>query len=151
MNLPKAIIVDIDGTIADMSNNGRDPYDMTRIMEDEPMEDVICLIESYVNSKKSNIHKVIFLTGRGNSGFEGSKKWIEKHIGNRFGKNYELITRFDDDKNNKPKDYDFKKDVYERFIKPYYNIIGIFEDRNNVVKMWRKLGLRCYQIQEGDF
>lgn len=27
----------------------------------------------------------------------------------------------------------------------------VFDDRNSVVKMWRLLGLTCFQVAEGDF
>jgi hypothetical protein len=27
----------------------------------------------------------------------------------------------------------------------------VLDDRNSVVKMWRSLGLECWQVAEGDF
>ena len=30
-------------------------------------------------------------------------------------------------------------------------VTGIFEDRNSVVKEWRRLGYTCFQVAEGDF
>ena len=31
------------------------------------------------------------------------------------------------------------------------NIFLIFDDRKKVVKMWRSLGLPCFQVNEGNF
>jgi hypothetical protein len=32
-----------------------------------------------------------------------------------------------------------------------YNPTIAFDDRNQVVKKWRELGIKCYQVREGDF
>jgi hypothetical protein len=31
------------------------------------------------------------------------------------------------------------------------NIVGVFDDRQKVVDMWRKNGLTCFQVAEGNF
>jgi len=31
------------------------------------------------------------------------------------------------------------------------NVAMVFDDRNQVVDMWRKNGLTCFQVAEGDF
>ncbi|WP_457852111.1 phosphatase domain-containing protein [Mycolicibacterium conceptionense] len=36
-------------------------------------------------------------------------------------------------------------------MSPRYTVAGIFDDRNRVVDMWRRLGLACFQVAEGDF
>lgn len=46
-SLPPAIIVDIDGTLANME--GRSPYDYTRVMEDSLHEDVDLVITNFVH------------------------------------------------------------------------------------------------------
>ena len=30
-------------------------------------------------------------------------------------------------------------------------VLAVFDDRNSVVKMWRELGIPCFQVAEGDF
>jgi len=32
-----------------------------------------------------------------------------------------------------------------------YDIKGVFEDRNRVVAMWRRRGIRCYQVIDGNY
>jgi hypothetical protein len=31
------------------------------------------------------------------------------------------------------------------------NIVGVFDDRNKVVDMWRRRGLTCFQVNDGNF
>ena len=31
------------------------------------------------------------------------------------------------------------------------NIVGVFDDRQKVVDMWRKNGLTCFQVADGNF
>jgi hypothetical protein len=44
-----------------------------------------------------------------------------------------------------------KREIYERFIAPDYDILCVLDDRNSVVSMWREIGLTCLQVAEGDF
>ena len=55
------------------------------------------------------------------------------------------------DKNDSRKDTIIKHEIYENYIKNKFNVRVIYDDRNSVVDMWRSLGLKCFQVQEGDF
>ena len=44
-----------------------------------------------------------------------------------------------------------KKEIYEKEIEGKYCIQGVFEDRTQCVNMWRKLGLTCFQVTDGDY
>ena len=44
-----------------------------------------------------------------------------------------------------------KKEIYEQKIQPNWNIEVVLDDRNRVVKMWREIGLTCFQVNDGDF
>lgn len=48
-------------------------------------------------------------------------------------------------------DYVIKREIYEREIKDKYDVIGVFEDRQRCVDMWRALGLTCFQVAPGDY
>lgn len=41
--------------------------------------------------------------------------------------------------------------VKQEMFKKYYNVIAVFDDRNKVVDMWRKLKLPTYQVWYGNF
>jgi len=50
------------------------------------------------------------------------------------------------------KDAIIKKEIYHKYIEPNYNINAVFDDRNQVVDIWRlELGLPCYQVFYGNF
>lgn len=55
------------------------------------------------------------------------------------------------------KDNDFRKDavikeeIYKTFIEPKYDVVAVFEDRDQCVESWRNLGLLCCQVWYGDF
>jgi soluble P-type ATPase len=43
-----------------------------------------------------------------------------------------------------------KREILEELIKTRY-IVAALDDRNRVVKMWRESGIKCLQVQEGNF
>ena len=49
------------------------------------------------------------------------------------------------------KDFIIKKEIYEKFIKPKYEVLFVLEDRDQAVKMWREEGLTCLQVAPGNF
>jgi hypothetical protein len=44
-----------------------------------------------------------------------------------------------------------KEELFRARIQPRYSVAGVIDDRNRIVKMWRRLGLVCFQVAEGDF
>lgn len=48
-------------------------------------------------------------------------------------------------------DFELKKQIYNNKIRPYYNVLGVFEDRDQCVQMWRDLGLQCFQVADGAY
>lgn len=138
--LPFIYLCDIDGTVAD--NVGRSPFDMTRVLEDEPIREVVKTIKTLRNS-----FEIIFFSGRNECARADTEKWLGKHLGIDEG-NIKLFMRADNDMR---KDSVVKYELYEKYIKGKYNVIAVFDDRNQVVEMWREIGLKCFQTQEGDF
>lgn len=131
-------LCDIDGTIA--LKGDRSPYDMTRVSEDIPniaMLETIKLITSR--------YKIIFFSGRDDSSREDTILWISNNL-NKYG--VHLYMREIGDIR---KDSIVKKEMYEKYIKGNYNVIAVFDDRQQVVDMWREQGLNCFQVAKGDF
>jgi hypothetical protein len=52
---------------------------------------------------------------------------------------------------DKRKDVIVKKEIYEKFIKDNYEVFFVLDDRDQTVKGWRDLGLKCFQVAEGNF
>jgi hypothetical protein len=44
-----------------------------------------------------------------------------------------------------------KEEIYREHIEGKYNVLAVFDDRDRVVDMWRRLGLLCLQVYYGDF
>lgn len=142
LELPKAIIVDIDGTIAD--NNHRSPYDLYKLYKDKPRQNVI----NHVNMMYDMGVEVLLTSGR-EEGEEqehriGTEKWLNKH-NVKYSK---LIMREHKDHR---KDSIVKKELFYKHIANRYNVLYVLDDRQQVVDMWRILGLECWQVSRGDF
>jgi hypothetical protein len=39
-----------------------------------------------------------------------------------------------------------KEEIYNEYIKDKYNVLAVFDDRDRVVDMWRRIGLPTYQV-----
>ena len=150
INLQKAICVDIDGTVA--HNDGhRGFFDETKVYGDKPHQWVIDTIKMFRN----NGHYIIFCSGRTDSCKEDTEKWIRNYIFNDeivpsalyFNDVYKLFMRKSGDMR---KDSIIKKEIYENEILPNYNVVAVFDDRLQVVRMLRnELGLNVFQVQDG--
>jgi predicted kinase len=139
-NLDKAIISDLDGTLAIMGN--RSPYDASNChLVDQPNEHVIETINLYKNAG----YKIIFCSGRMEKDRAATIKFIDGCFDNL---QYELFMRSDGDFS---KDSIVKEKIYNEKIKNKYNIRLILDDRSQVVEQWRKLGLICFQVASGNF
>ncbi len=138
-----AIIVDIDGTIANHigKEGARSHYDFSKVHLDLPHTDVIELITMLAESG----YAIIFVSGRMEQCRDQTAVWIAEHT--PF-KKFELFMRKDRDQRS---DAIVKKEIYHGKIEPHYKIKYVFDDRDRVVEMWRSLGLRCFQVAPGDF
>lgn len=149
---PKAYIFDIDGTIADCSHRLHfitgEHKDWNAFynacLDDAPINDVIKILN--IIEWRAPV-KVIFLTGRPEQSRLNTSNWIANYIGITTNKK-NLFMREDGD--HRP-DYIVKHEIYEQEIKDKYDVIGVFEDRDSCVKMWRELGLTCFQVADGSY
>lgn len=48
-------------------------------------------------------------------------------------------------------DKDVKEEIYKNTDWGMFRIEGVFEDRKQCVDMWRRMGLTCYQVADGDY
>lgn len=137
--LPKAILVDIDGTVALRGDRG--PFDWKRVGEDKPNAAVI----EVVQAMQSAGYRVIFLSGRSAECRKETVKWLMVNV------TYYHSGIFMRLENDYRKDSVVKRELYERHIRPHFDVVAVFDDRNQVVEMWRDLGLTCLQVAPGDF
>ena len=52
---------------------------------------------------------------------------------------------------NNEKDSVIKRRMFDNHIRGKYYIEYVLDDRNQVVEMWRSIGLICLQVADGDF
>ena len=139
VSLPKAVICDLDGTLALIRN--RNPYDATHCDEDELNVPVANLLRSFYD----NGYKILLLSGRTERFHSPTVRFLEKHSVSY----HQLWMRKDNDSR---KDATMKREIFDTEIAGKYFIELILDDRNQVVDMWRKeLQLTCFQVNYGDF
>ena len=135
--LPEAIIVDMDGTLAIMGD--RSPYDMSRCDLDLPNKPVLDTVLKWQTSTT-----IIVVSGRTDDGQAKTESWLQQ-----YGVKYQHI--YMRKVGDQRKDSIVKEEIYHNFIRDRYNISFILDDRQQVVDMWRGLGLTVFQVAEGDF
>jgi predicted kinase len=137
--LPPAVLVDIDGTVALI--NDRDPYDMRRVAEDIPNHAVIAAVRAMHAAGNA----IVFCTGRNEWCRDATEAWLDLYVGVPYEA---LFMRADGDSR---RDAIVKEEIFERRIRDRWQVVGVFDDRQTVVRMWRALGLTVFQVAEGDF
>jgi predicted kinase len=137
--LPPAIIIDIDGTVA--LKGTRDPFDESLVHRDQPNHDVIHVVQQLVEAG----HYPVFLSGRSDKCLDATYDWIVKHVAL---KEFDLHMRKAGDYR---KDCYMKMELFDKHVRDKYDVLCVFDDRDQVVSMWRDLGLTCMQVAPGEF
>lgn len=144
----KCILVDIDGTMALM--DGRGPFEWHRVGEDKPNEKVVKLV-SWLDDYSDLQYElagegaeIIFLSGRDETCRRETTIWLREQ---GFGAHKLLMRPAGDNR----KDSIVKLELFNQHIRNDYDVQFVLDDRDQVVEMWRKLGLTCLQVAPGDF
>lgn len=151
----KAVIFDLDGTLAlidqrrakaaraDGKINWKTFFDPRNIQLDQPNVPVIKMF----NLLKNAGYKMIVFSGRDSVNKNATKEWLAKH-----GIEPDIL-RMRPEGSFTPDDK-LKRDWLHELPEIGINIediVCIFDDRDKVVKMWRKEGLTCMQVAPGNF
>jgi hypothetical protein len=136
------IICDIDGTLA--YNTHRNIYNYDNVISDDPnlhLKNLLCLI---LNGS-DNI-KLLFVSGREEICRTQTEQWLR----NLFPElNFCLYMRPSHDTRQ---DAIVKEDIFTKYIINNYNILAVFDDRDQCVKLWReKFNLFTLQVDYGNF
>jgi hypothetical protein len=138
--MQQCILVDIDGTIALRGDRG--PHDHDQAMEDGVNWAIVRLVECLRDDDLA----LLLVSGRDEKYRDITEFWLKAHRLFDYRAGLLMRARFD----CRP-DEDVKREIYEQDIKPHFDVLWVFDDRNKVVKMWRDLGLTCLQVADGDF
>ena len=148
----KIVIFDLDGTIADISvrrnlatkDEGRMNWtifqDPKNIDLDVPNQKVVDMLQMIDNTDR---YQIWILSGRSDVTKDVTIDWLSNN-----GINYDhLIMR--PQKHLYMADNDLKQMWLDDI--GVDNVAMVFDDRNQVVDMWRKNGLTCFQVADGNF
>lgn len=137
--LPKAIICDLDGTLALM--NHRNPFDASSCDEDELNTPVANTLKAFAKEG----YQILLVSGREDRFREPTIRFLEKYdipyhqLWMRQSKDFR-------------KDSIIKSEIYESEIRNKYFIEFVLDDRDQVVELWRRvLKLPCFQVNYGSF
>ena len=133
----KAVIVDVDGTVAKITR--RNPHDTAKCGQDEPIAHVIELVRLF----SYNGYRVLFCSGREASFRDLTDRWLKEHVSVPF----DLFMRPAGDKR---KDSVVKEEIYVSHIKDMYSVRAVIDDRLQVCQLWHKLGLPLFRVGDPD-
>lgn len=139
MEKQKAVIIDIDGTIA--QHTERDVYDFNRVDEDLPKSKVIDWISNNIDDQTF----IVFLTGRHEWCYKKTHGWILKYFMKLHPRSeWVLLMKPNTDYRSSPIS---KRELYEKNVKPYYDVLFAIDDMEKNTNMWkRECGLTTYLV-----
>lgn len=144
-----AVIFDIDGTLSDpehrrhlVTGEKKDWPTFLGLCGKDPLKENVAQLARWVWSFHPG--DVLLVSGRGVEYKNLTAEWLASH-----NVNYDLLLMRPPG-DSRP-DTEIKMEIYKRDIEPHYDVKLVVEDRTRLVKMWRSLGLECWQVAEGDF
>ena len=162
MTKRQAIICDLDGTLCDHSRRQllipKDPHSPDAqecweqyhadLRNDPVIEGTRIILENFNRIPNDCWHgelqDVIIVTGRPERYRTETKGWLKDH-------DIDYDKMYFRDNGDKRPDYVVKKGIYLNAIEPHFDVKLVIDDRISVVKMWRDLGLTCFQPCEGAY
>jgi predicted kinase len=136
-DLPKCIICDLDGTLAKM--DGRGPHEQWKCNKDKVNESVLLIINSLWIK-----YPIILFSGRFEQYRPQTIEFLDEYNIPHDG----LYMRKDDDYR---KDSIVKEEMFFEHVDGQYKVEFVMEDRDQCVRLWRDLGLSCFQVNWGKF
>jgi hypothetical protein len=158
-------IFDIDGTLADLSHRlhfiGATPtthvqYDKATqekdwagfhaaCVDDKPIFEVITIARALANGW----HTVVYSTGRSEDTRGLTRDWLGKYRLPDYDNIYMRTT------GDWREDFVVKSELLDKILLHYKvtpeELGGAFEDRQQVVKMYRERGVKVFQVADGNF
>lgn len=137
---PCAVIFDIDGTLAVMGD--RSPYDGEKVWMDSPNDDVATALRLYRNVG----YTIYIVSGRDAIYRAVTEKWLaDNNI------KYDDLFMRPTEAGQKREDSIIKYELFNKHIRPLgHRILGVFDDRHRVLRMWRELGLTTFHVNGPD-
>lgn len=160
------VIFDIDGTLADATHRLhliKDPTFWVHLAEAKPLTPdwESFLSDEQVARDTPILHtwrilwalmdtgyRPLFITGRSETSREMTWDWLNRHD-RSFDHNYNRL--FMRAKGDRRPSHETKQDCLMEARSQGYNPTLVFEDRADDAAMWRRNGLLCMHVAEGNF
>ena len=150
------IICDLDGTLCDIEHRRAHVETTPKswdsffygIEDDSVNEAVMAVLDMWTGNSDDTItmKEVIFCTGRPEKYRAATEGWLDEHWGIPIS-GRQLYMRKDGD--YRPDDI-VKEEILNNHIEKAH-VLFVLDDRQQVVDMWRRNGLQCFQVAEGKF
>lgn len=145
---PHTVVYDVDGTLSDPEHRRQYvavkpknwPAFERGMKDDPPQQDIIWLLQLMQTAGVT----ILIATGRSEDNRAVTEAWLAEH-GITYAKLYMRS------KKDYRSDDIVKSEILDQMLADGYNPTMAVDDRNQVVAEWRRRGLRCLQVQPGDF
>lgn len=124
---PKAVIFDVDGTIADMKG-GRSPFAWDKVGQDSPRQLIIDMAKGF----DAQGYTILVVSGRDSVCFDETSEWLKDNEVPYFY----LYMRQEWDIR---KDTIVKEEIFWDLIADYWNVVGVVDDRPVIYRLWAEL------------
>lgn len=135
--LADAIVVDIDGTLANRGDRGA--YEWDRVIEDTLNENVASVV---ADLEQAGNH-IVICSGRDSVCREDTEKWLKEN-------DIIYTSLYMRKQNDNRKDSIVKEEMWREIAKSY-NIVALIDDRKQVVDRARELGLTVLDVADNRF
>jgi predicted kinase len=139
---PKAIWIDIDGTLAINTHRGHHDYD--KVGTDTPRLEIISMLKAWI--KQDNLQP-IFMSGRPESCRENTYTWLQKYFPQEeYGYLYLYMRTTGDSRSDRI----VKEELFWGYLAPNWNVVASVDDRPRVVRLQQDLGIETViNVQKG--
>lgn len=128
-DLPRAIIFDVDGTLADHQGI-RSPFEWSKVGQDRARTAVVDMLHGY----RARGYNITILSGRDGVCREETLTWLHEQGIHDF----QLHMR---SPNDRRKDTVIKEELFWKYLANQFYVVGVVDDRPSVVRLWHELGI----------
>ena len=149
MDKKKAIICDLDGTLADASRRLHYLKLRKKDWKNFFLEAKDDSVNEWCNDLMLAMHKqdykILFVTGRPEDQAAATIEWMTRHTHFTPELNLDLFMR---PRGDRREDTIVKEEIYKAHIEPIYKVAFAIDDRPRIIKLWRKLGIAALLCDE---